>query len=210
MYTICWAVKGGSGTTVVAATLALRATCATMLLDLDGDLPAAIGTDEPCRAGLTDWLASDAPTERLVRVAIELGEHVQLVPRGLAPPPAPDDARWGVLARWLAADERHGVIDAGTGVPPAALHQQAAASLLVTRPCYLALRRAAASPITPTGVVLVAEPGRALHAADVAAAVGAPVVSVVSVDPAVARAVDAGLMLARLPRTLLRELRPVA
>ena len=55
--------------------------------------------------------------------------------------------------------------------------------------------------------MLVAEPGRALGAADVARAVGVPVIATVSLDPAVARAVDAGLLAARLPRTLQREVR---
>lgn len=83
-------------------------------------------------------------------------------------------------------------------------------SLLVTRACYLALRRAVSAPIRPTGVVLVAEPGRALRATDVEAAVGAPVVATVAVDPAVARAVDAGLLTARLPRLMERDLRRIA
>ena len=76
------------------------------------------------------------------------------------------------------------------------------AALLVTRACYLALRRAVATPWRPDGVVLVAEPGRALHGPDIERAVGVPVVATISHDPAVARAVDAGLLAARLPRML--------
>ena len=56
----------------------------------------------------------------------------------------------------------------------------------------------------------MSEPGRSLTRHDVAAALGAPVVAVVEIDPAVARAVDAGLLASRLPRGLARELRGVA
>jgi hypothetical protein len=56
--------------------------------------------------------------------------------------------------------------------------------------------------------VLIREPGRALHAADVERAVGVPVVAELDLDPAVARAVDAGLLAARLPRSLQRRLAP--
>jgi hypothetical protein len=58
--------------------------------------------------------------------------------------------------------------------------------------------------------VLLAEPGRALDATDVESVIGAPVVAQVSVDPAVARAVDAGLLASRLPRGLERALRGAA
>jgi hypothetical protein len=75
-------------------------------------------------------------------------------------------------------------------------------SLLVTRPCFLAVRRAARSPRRATGVVVVNEPGRTLSADDVGAALRLPVVATVEVDPAVARLVDAGLLTARMPRSL--------
>ena len=83
-------------------------------------------------------------------------------------------------------------------------------SLLVTRACYLALRRAADPPLRPSGVVLVTEPGRALDRTDVEQVVGAPVRAEVALDPAVARAVDAGLLASRLPRGLERALRRAA
>ena len=43
------------------------------------------------------------------------------------------------------------------------------------RPCFLALRRALAAPVRASGVVVVAEEGRALGSADVADALGLPV-----------------------------------
>jgi hypothetical protein len=75
-------------------------------------------------------------------------------------------------------------------------------SLLVTRACYLALRRAASLGTRPHGVILVREAGRSLSAADVASVVGAPVVAEIDVDPAVARLVDAGLLANRMPRRM--------
>ena len=83
-------------------------------------------------------------------------------------------------------------------------------SLLVLRPCYLALRRAVSFEVRPTGVVLVAEAGRAITAPDVEDALGVPVVAEVLVTDAIARAVDAGLLASRLPRSLVRDLRAVA
>ena len=86
----------------------------------------------------------------------------------------------------------------------------ASLSLLVLRPCYLALRRAVDAPLRPSGVVLVAEPGRALGRRDVEDVLDAPVRAEVPVSPAVARMVDAGLLSRRLPRLLERALAPVA
>jgi hypothetical protein len=78
--------------------------------------------------------------------------------------------------------------------------------VLVTRLCYVALRRYAlievARPV-PTGVVVLVEHGRALHVADIAHVVGAPVVAELAVHPDIARVVDAGLLASRLPNQLL-------
>jgi hypothetical protein len=105
----------------------------------------------------------------------------------------------------LAADARPTVVDCGTnptGVA-ATLAERADHSVMVTRPCYLALRRTLSHELPrPTGVVLVTEPGRVLSAQDVAAAVRAPVIAEIDVDPGVARAVDAGLLVARPPASL--------
>jgi hypothetical protein len=98
------------------------------------------------------------------------------------------------------------VVDDG---PLAALVHRATPSLLVLRPCYLALRRAANHPLRPAGVVLVTEAGRALTRSDVEGVLGVPVRATVPVEPVVARAVDAGLLAARLPRSL-RALRSAA
>jgi hypothetical protein len=63
---------------------------------------------------------------------------------------------------------------------------------------------------TPHAVVLVTEPGRVLGKADVESVVGAPVIAEISLDPAVARAVDAGLLAGRVPTLLAQQLASVA
>ena len=112
----------------------------------------------------------------------------------------------------LARYERPVVIDAGSSPVGAALDvaASAAVSLLVMRPCFLALRRAVAAPVRPSGVVLVREPGRSLGRRDVEEALQVPVCAEVDLEPAVARAVDAGLLAARLPRSLAHALRHAA
>jgi hypothetical protein len=202
MITLCWAAKGGSGTTVVAAALALGATRQTLLVDLDGDLPAVFGIGDETGPGVEDWLASDAPADRLDALTTGLTDLVGLLPRGRHA----DGGRWPELAGALARRPGDVVVDAGTGTPPGPLHQVADRNWLVTRACYLSIRRAGSQLLRPDGVVLVEEPGRALGVDDVEAAIGAPVVTRVLVDPAVARAVDAGLLLARLPRPFRRAL----
>lgn len=81
--------------------------------------------------------------------------------------------------------------------------------LLVLRQCYLALNRSMDLDCHPTGVVLLEEEGRALVADDVARALGLPVVLRRRLDPRVARAVDAGLLLST-PTAMLRDLVPPA
>lgn len=220
MVTICWAAKGGSGTTVVTAALALRSASPSLLVDLDGELPAVLGVGPSDRPGVADWLESDAGPEQLAELFVDVGRHHRLLPWRSGPPspevdrPEVGTDRWEQLGAWL---DRWGaqwdcpvVVDAGTRLPPPPLVEHATRSLLVTRPCYLAVCRAIALPIRPTGIVLVDEPGRGLRAADVEHALGVPVEATVRVDPAVARAVDAGLLAGRVPRVITRNLRRVA
>lgn len=73
-------------------------------------------------------------------------------------------------------------------------------TLLTLRgPDYLSLRSASAAGIPVDGVVLIREPWRALDAADVSSVLGAPVVAEIAHSDAVARAIDAGLILTRTP-----------
>jgi len=92
----------------------------------------------------------------------------------------------------------HVVYDYGTTTPetlPGRRH-------LVTRACYLALRRAIEHAAIYDDVILVAEPLRALRAADIEAALGKLIAVTVPYDPAISRAVDAGLLATRRGSTL--------
>ncbi|MFV0306750.1 MAG: hypothetical protein ACK5OX_03280 [Desertimonas sp.] len=207
--TICWSVKGGTGTTVAVAALALHARTSTTLVDLDGDLPAVLGVDEPDGQGLTDWFAADVAAAAIGDLALEVTDRVRLIARGHGALPGDHHPRWERFGEWLAAVRSDVVIDAGTGELPGGL---IAASpngrrLLATRPCYLSLRRAARSATRPDGIILIAEPGRRLRPRDVETSVGAPIVATFSLDPAVARAVDSGLLTAGVPKPARREMR---
>lgn len=217
----CWSVKGGSGTTVVTAGLALvlarSAAGPIRVADLAGDLPAVLGAPEPAGPGLADWLAAgpDVPIDALDRLAVD-AHGLQVLPWGSESAPlAPGEAAAAGerLALALAASTA-AVVDCGSRIDAAgpqaearrALAASASLSLLVLRPCYLALRRAAAAPLRPSGVILVGEPERALGRRDVEDVLGVPVRAVVPHDRAVARAVDAGLFGRRVPRGLERAL----
>ncbi len=217
MFASCWSAKGGSGVTVVAVSLAVllaRQPGGALVVDLGGDLPAVLGQPEPDGPGLSDWLAAGAevPSEGLARLEVAVADGLHLLPRGRGPLVPLE--RVEVLAGVLAGERRSVVVDCGratwsaTGPADAAAVLAGAAvdSLLVTRPCYLSLRRAMTCPLRPSGVVLLREPGRALGRREVEEVTGADVVAEVLVEPAVARSVDAGVLAARLPRGLERAL----
>ncbi len=214
----CWSPKGGSGTTVVAAALGLllarSAPSGALLADLAGDLPTVLGLAAgPTGIGLADWLAAgpDVPDDALGRLEVDAGGRLRLLPwRGGQGATITDAGRGEALAAALTRDPRPVVVDCGSAGAGAALAvaSSATVSLLVIRPCYLALRRALDAPLRPSAVVLVTEDGRSLGRADVEDVLGVPVRAELRVDPAVARAVDAGLLAGRLPRGLERALRP--
>ena len=199
-----WAAKGGSGTSVVAAAEAVRAAAVgpTLLVDLDGDQHRILATSAP-QAGAAEWLAAGAavPADALDRIAVPVGPNLRLVGRGFCDL---DAARAPVLADLLARSARTVIVDCGTRPVPAARAVARAAdrSVLVTRSCYLAVRRAEELDLAPTEVVLVEEQQRALAPDDLASSLRAPIRAVVPVHPSIARAVDCGLLATRLPRRL--------
>ena len=224
MLVSCWSAKGGSGTTVVAAALAnvlgARNDHGALLVDLGGDLPPALGLPEPEGPGLTEWLAAGAsvPADALARLEVPVRPGLRLLPLGRTELRDPDRAE--VLAALLVGDPRSVVIDVGvvaggaTGGPAAevarVLAVSATASLLVTRCCYLAVRRARQLTMRPSGVVLLTERGRSLGRCEVEDLLGAPVVAEVPIEPEISRAADSGTLGRRVPRGLERALRRAA
>jgi MinD-like ATPase involved in chromosome partitioning or flagellar assembly len=225
MVTLCWAAKGGSGTTVTAAVLAMVERSATLLVDLDGEIPRVLGLPGPDRPGLADWLGSDAPEAHLDDLLIDVDDHLRVLPwrastasTSLDPLRDPverfsmaDPDRRQRCLSWLSSRVRERVIiDAGTGEPSTDLLKIADTRLLVTRPCYLAVQRALHADAQPTGIALIDEPGHSLSKRDIQRSLGVPVVATLSLDPAISRAVDAGLLTVRLPAGIRRELRGAA
>lgn len=205
MLTTCWSAKGGVGTSVVAATLALRTAASgvdCLLVDLDGDQPAILGLPTPSAPGVSDWLGvgAEVPVDALAQLELPVTDRLSLLPRGGAETGFTEE-RLAVLASVLAASPRVCVVDAGSTPTVSRWWEGVGASLLVVRPCYLALRRL--TSVDPaTELVVVEEQGRALTTADVRSALGLVVRCRVPWDPAVARAVDAGLLASRLPRSV--------
>ena len=212
-----WSLKGGQGTSVTAALAALRASHErgepVRLVDLGRDQPAIFGVREVGDAGLGRWTQSDLGTDALEREMEELAPNLSLLPNGSL---TPSPRRAGELIEWLKADNTTTVVDVGTlgrgqdeGFADSLHHKiiaESDQSILVTRACYLALRRTVSLSVRPTGVVLVAEAGRALTRSDCERAIGTPVVASVAIDPDTARAVDAGMLRTRVPNQALRSL----
>ena len=202
-----WAAKGGSGATVLAAAHALVAGAhrPTLAVDLDGDLARVLGVDDPA-TGVAQWLSAGAavPADAVDRIAVPVTANLHLVGRGPGPLP---HGRADVLAGLLASTPRTVVVDCGTrpGAAARTIARAADRSVLVMRSCYLAVRRQQALGMGPTEIALVREPHRALGADDLSAALGAPVRTTVPFDPAISRAVDAGLLRSRMPRALARS-----
>jgi hypothetical protein len=211
----CWSSKGGSGTTVVAASLAVALSGLSpggvLFADFCGDGPAVLGVPEPEGPGLSDWLAAgdEVPSDGISLLEVAVARGVKLLPRGSLPFEA---GRAAALADVFAADARPVVADCGTLTEEAerVVAAHASSSLLVVRPCFLALRRALLAPVRPSGVVLLNEPGRALGGRDVEELLGVPVRARIDCLPEVARMIDAGLLTSRLPRRMVRALRGAA
>src|SRR5688572_2078928 len=190
----CWSVKGGVGTTVVAAALAVqlagRHPAGALAIDLAGDLPTALGVNEPAGPGVAGWLAArgEVPADAIARLEQPAAPGLSLVHRGVGPL---RPTRAALLSRLLMAEPRPVVVDCGRldvpdrvieGVdvartdatefdapPPSSvarlMAEAGSGSLLVLRPCFLALRRACMAGLRPTGLVVVLEDGRAITTA---------------------------------------------
>jgi hypothetical protein len=198
----CWSPKGGTGTsTFVAATavVAARERRATRIADFAGDLPALLGASAT-GAGVNDWLAAGgaAPAAALTRIAVPLAERMALLPAGRPPIPDADPAGGTALACALRDDATITIADLGRADTPALAAIAAAAdvTLAVVRTCYLSLTRLAAHPSLGDvdGLVLVTEKQRPFARREFELIAGRPVVAMIPVRRALARAIDMGLL----------------
>lgn len=192
--------KGGNCTTVTASACALLSALSgqnTLFIDMCGDVPAALGMQEPTRPGINDWLAehSNADAASMVLLGEPIIDGLVVVHKGSKF--VEGQPRWSALADAIRTLPHRIVIDIGTGFVPAEIAQAVHTITLVTKPCYLSLRRATAMP-RPHNVVVVREEGRALTVADVGHVLGVPVAAEIPHSAAIARAVDAGLLPTRV------------
>lgn len=204
--------KGGVGTSVIAAAVALELARATdvLIVDLAGDQGDLLGVAEESRPGVWDWLtAEDVDVDALDRLILDVADRICLLPGGAMTGRPPNPDRVAALA--AAMERRDGAVVLDLGVmgadpmSPAALLMAASTNRsIVVRACYLALRRMQRLPVSQFDVVEVREGGRALSTIDIEAILGRPVAARVDLDPAVARVADAGLLQARMPRRLRR------
>ena len=148
-------------------------------------MPAVLGLAEPSGIGVGELFTQNENSSRMAlqSIAIQATANLQLISRGATPINA--SANFTELSASLATFDLPVVIDAGCGVVSADLLARASSSLLITRPCYLSLRRAAQLNVAPTGVVLINEHGRALGKRDVESVIGAPVIAEITFDPAI-------------------------
>lgn len=209
---VCWSVKGGSGSTVVATALAARMARSrpgdgTVLVAAGDDALAVYAMEISERPGLLQWMTAgpDVPDAALAKLLLDSPVRgLRVLPAGgptTAPPSAAQTSR---LANQLGSSA---VVDAGLCRSASDISGRlvavATTSLLVIRPCYLALRRAAGLEHRPDGVIVIEEASRSLDADDVADVLNVPILARLEWDASVARLVDAGqLATGRTPRSL--------
>lgn len=211
------ATKGGIGTSVVTASLALELgerEQKVVLVDFCGDQPDILGVEVGDRHGVVDWLTSAEPVDAaaLDGLLVPVSAGLSLLPAGRSELTngvgSLDPGRIAELVTGLAKSSLAigdlGVIGNEPTLPRAQIGAASDRRTLLIRPCYLALRRATRVPISFDSLVEVYEDGRALRTLDVEAVMGMAVSARVRVDPAIARAVDSGTLVSRRPRALRR------
>ncbi|MGB2758271.1 MAG: hypothetical protein WBD02_11520 [Acidimicrobiia bacterium] len=213
-----WTPKGGSGCTVVSCALAVEAArernSHSVVVDGCGDVPSVLGLTDISGPGVSNWLATvDSPTSpRVMSHAIATTAGVSVLAWGSSSAAIPSGAG-NRLIRDLAHHDGHVVIDLGLAHEPwqHEVVREADATVLVLRPCYLALRRARMSRLADMtrGIILIEEPGRKISATEIESVLGIPVWSVIPWRAAIACAVDAGVLGSRLPEPLLLGARRV-
>jgi hypothetical protein len=107
------------------------------------------------------------------------------------------EPRWRALAQAISELPHDVIIDAGTTYVPDELTTAMTNVSMVVKPCYLSLRRASRLP-RPSNVYVVKEENRALTVKDVGNVLGVPIAAEIPYEAAISRAVDAGLLPARV------------
>jgi hypothetical protein len=197
--TLFMSPKGGNCTTVTTAAFALMSAARginTVLFDLCGDIPATLGMVEPSSPGINDWLSenNEGDDESLVKMGTPLLNGLVVVHRGSKF--VEGQPRWQQLAEAIRTLPHTSIIDAGITFVPEEVRQSVDSVTMVTRPCYLSLRRATHLP-KPHNVIVIREEARALTVNDVSHVLGVPKFAEIPYNPAISRAVDAGLLTSR-------------
>ena len=209
------APKGGVGTSVVAAATALESARLqpTVLIDFGGDLAHVFGLDVEGKHGVHDWLAAsdEVGTEALSHLLLDVAPNLSLMlagPKSFGPT-TPDRAVRFVEAMKAISDLVIADVGAVSEVvdPRSVICVSGDRTTCVVRACYLALRRFSKLPVLVDDIVEIEEPGRALRTLDIEAVAGLAVSARIPFDPSIARAVDAGLLGQRMPRSLRRNVR---
>ena len=205
MFTILSSPKGGTGTSVVAASLAIVSSSSspTLLVDLSGDQAAILGLPQP-PIGLSDW--ANGMTYRDFDEIISLcHDNLYLAPTGTFDFETLNANAWDKLLRALSLKHSEGcniIVDLGRADIPLALRKIVDTCYLVTRPCYLALRRAVDLETAFSGVIVVNEPDRVLTSRDVESVLKLKCVAEIPYTSEISRRVDSGLLKSRLPMAL--------
>ena len=208
MFIIFTSPKSGNGVTVTAASYALLSAIRgtrTVLIDLCGDQPAALGMQEPTVPGINDWLSESSFDDgtQLMAMGRECMSGLLVIHRGSRF--ISGEPRWSAFAEAITSLPYTVIVDAGVGHLPEPLTRIASKIITVTKPCYLSLRRATQLP-TPSSVFVIKEDGRALTVKDVGHVLNAPIEAEIPYEPAIGRAVDAGLLPSRVEQLLGRHI----
>ena len=205
MFTILSSPKGGTGTSVVAASLAIVSSSSspTLLVDLAGDQAAILGLPQP-PIGLSDW--ANGMTYREFDEIISLcHDNLYLAPTGTFDFETLNANAWDKFLRALSLKHSEGcniIVDLGRADIPLALRKIVDTCYLVTRPCYLALRRAVDLETAFSGVIVINEPDRVLTSRDVESVLKLKCVAEIPYTSEISRRVDSGLLKSRLPMAL--------
>ena len=204
--------KGGSGTSVVAASLAIVSSLSTptLLVDLAGDQAAIMGLPEP-PVGLNDW-ANGMTHREFDEILITCKDNLQLAPSGSSAVEIFSTSAWANLCRELVQRESEGcniIIDFGRVELPLVFQKLACTHYMVTRPCYLSLRRAVNIEQKFSGVIVVQGHDRVLTTSDVESVMKLKCVAEIPNSSDISRRVDSGLLKSRLPSPLQSALAPL-